>query len=94
MEQKTCIIWTRPLCSLCIKVVKLLKEQGIEVEDRSIDGANWTWEQFRAASPSWSNLPTIQLPDGRILKNQKEVEEWAGKPESIYNPPVKPWSPR
>lgn len=94
MEKKSCIIWTRPLCSLCMRVVKMLKELDVEVDERPVDNAIWTWEQFKAASPNWSNLPTIQLPDGRILKNQKEVEAEFGKPSSIYNPEVKPWAPR
>ena len=94
MEQKRCVIWTRPLCTLCMRIVKILKEQNIEFEERVVDNANWTWDQFKAANPDWSNLPTIQLPDGRALKSWKELEAWAGKPDSIYNPEVKPWAPR
>ena len=94
MEKKSCIIWTRPLCSLSMRVVKMLKELDVEVDERPVDNANWTWEQFKAASPNWSNLPAIQMPDGRLLKNQKEVEAEFGKPKSIYDPEVKPWAPR
>ena len=94
MSEKSCIIWTQPGSVLCQRVVKMLKELNVEVEERKVDNANWTWNQFKAASPAWSNLPTIQLPDGRVLKNQKEVEAEFGKPDSLYNPEVKPWAPR
>lgn len=93
-DKRKCIAWTQPGSSLTFKVVKLLEELGCEVDHRSVDGANWTWTQFKAASPEWSNLPAIQTEDGRILRNIKEVEAEFGKPESIYNPEVKPWAPR
>lgn len=78
-QQKKAIVWTRPGCSLCYHVVDRLTRQGVEVEERKIDAFHWTFEQFKQASPSWSNLPTIQLPDGSLLKNVKEVDAWLGK---------------
>ncbi len=90
-NQKSCIVWTRPLCSLCMKVVKILKDKNVQVEERPVDGALWKWEQFKAASPNWSNLPTIQLADGTLLKNIKEVEEWIGRDDTLFAPPPAPW---
>lgn len=91
---KTATVWTQPGCSLCFKVMKLLEELEVTVEERKVDGAHWTWAQFKEASPNWSNLPWIQLPDGRDVKTYNEFTEIFGKPESIHNPPVKPWAPR
>jgi hypothetical protein len=93
-EKKSCIIWTRPLDSLCMKVIKHLQSAGVEIEERPVDNALWSWAQFKAASPDWSNLPLIQKPDGTQIKNIKELEAWIGKDESVYNPPVRAWNPR
>lgn len=93
-EQKSCVIWTRPLDSLSMKVIKHLQSKGVEVEERQVDNAQWTWNQFKAASPNWSNLPLIQRPDGTQIKNIKELEAWVGKDESVHNPEPRPWNPR
>ena len=93
-QQRSCIIWTRPLDSLCMKVVKHLHSKEIQVEERQVDNAVWTWAQFKAASPEWSNLPLIQLPDGTQIKNIKDLEAWIGKDDSVYNPPARAWNPR
>lgn len=93
-EKRNVIVWMQPGSVLCQRVVKMLEELGCDVDQRKVDGANWTWDQFRQVSPDWSNLPAVQTEDGRILKNQKEVEAEFGRPDSLYNPEPKPWAPR
>jgi hypothetical protein len=77
-----------------MKVLKHLQSKQVNVDERQVDNAVWTWAQFKAASPNWSNLPLIQLPDGTQIKNIKELESWIGKDDSIHNPEQRPWNPR
>jgi glutathione S-transferase len=93
-DKRKVIVWLQPESSMSRRVVKLMEEYGCEVEERPVNGAHWTWAQFKEASPDWSNLPAIQLDDGRILKTIKDVEAEFGKAESIHNPEPKPWAPR
>ena len=38
-EIKSCIMWSRPLDSLCMKVLKHLQSAGVQVDERHVDNA-------------------------------------------------------
>jgi hypothetical protein len=75
-QPKQCVVWTRVHCTLSKWVIHRLQNQAVQFEERCVDGGAWKWEQFRAASPNWSQLPVIQLPDGTMIKNVAEMDEW------------------
>ena len=73
-EARKVIVWLQPESQINRRVVLIMEEHGCEVEQRPVNGAHWTWSQFKEASPDWSNLPCVQLEDGTILKTIKEYE--------------------
>ena len=93
-EARKVIVWLQPESQINRRVVLIMEEHGCEVEQRPVNGAHWTWSQFKEASPDWSNLPCVQLEDGTILKTIKEIEAVFGKAASMHAPEVKPWAPR
>jgi glutaredoxin 3 len=52
------IVWTKPNCPNCDQAKALLKNKGIEYEERNI-GVDWTKEQLLEAVPSARTVPQI-----------------------------------
>jgi glutaredoxin 3 len=52
------IVWTKPNCPNCDQAKALLKNKGIEYEERNI-GIDWTKEQLLEAVPSARTVPQI-----------------------------------
>ena len=59
------IVWTKPGCTFCDMAKGLLKQKGIEYEERNI-GSGWTKEQLMEAVPTARSLPQIFLDDKYI----------------------------
>ena len=52
------IVWTKPNCPNCDHAKALLKNKGIEYEERNI-GVDWTKEQLLEAVPTARTVPQI-----------------------------------
>jgi glutaredoxin 3 len=61
----TNIVWTKPACPFCDMAKTLLKQKGIEFEERNI-GLGWTREQLLEAVPGARSVPQIFLDDKYI----------------------------
>jgi glutaredoxin 3 len=59
------IVWTKPGCPFCDMAKNLLKQKGIEYEERNI-GEGWTREQLLEAVPNAKTVPQIFLNDTYI----------------------------
>ena len=56
------IIWSKENCPFCVQAKALLKQKGIETEERNIN-KDWTKEQLMDAVPDARTLPQIFLDD-------------------------------
>ena len=56
------VVWSKDSCSFCVQAKGLLKQRGIEFEERNIN-QDWTREQLLEAVPDARTLPQIFLDD-------------------------------
>lgn len=61
----TAIVWSKHQCPYCDQAKALLKQRGIEFEERNIM-VDWTKEQLLEAVPTARTLPQIFLDDKLI----------------------------
>jgi len=54
------VVWSKVQCPFCNMAKKLLKNKGIEFEERMI-GVNWTREQLLESIPQARTVPQIIL---------------------------------
>jgi glutaredoxin len=59
------VVWSKDSCPFCVQAKALLKQKGIEFEERNIN-KNWTREQLLEAVPEARTLPQIFLDDKLI----------------------------
>jgi glutaredoxin len=56
------VVWSKDACPFCVQAKGLLKQKGIEFEERNIN-KDWTREQLLEAVPDARTLPQIFLDD-------------------------------
>jgi glutaredoxin len=56
------VVWSKDSCPFCVQAKALLKQKGIELEERNIN-KDWTKEQLLEAVPNARTLPQIFLDD-------------------------------
>lgn len=56
------IVWSKPRCAMCDQAKTLLKQKGIEFEERLI-GNEWTTEQLLEVVPTARSVPQIFLDE-------------------------------
>ena len=59
------IVWSKHQCPYCDQAKALLKQKGIEFEERNIM-TNWTKEQLLEAVPTARTVPQIFIDDKLI----------------------------
>jgi glutaredoxin len=59
------VVWSKDSCPFCVQAKALLKQKGIEFEERNIN-EDWTREQLLEAVPEARTLPQIFLDDKLI----------------------------
>ena len=62
----TAVVWSKDQCGYCVMAKNLLKNKGVEFEERNISQGPWTREQLLAAVPNARTLPQILLNDNLI----------------------------
>ena len=60
------VVWSKDSCPFCVQAKALLKQKGIELEERNITQGTWTKEQLLEAVPTARTLPQIFLDDNYI----------------------------
>jgi glutaredoxin len=59
------LVWSKDNCPYCDQAKSLLKQKGIEFEERKI-GSGWTKEQLLESVPTARTVPQIFL-DGELV---------------------------
>jgi len=59
------IIWSKYHCSYCDQAITLLKQRGIEFEERKI-GDGWSKEELLEVVPTARTVPQIFIDDKHI----------------------------
>ena len=67
------VVWSKPACPFCVKAKNLLKNKGIEYEEKNI-AEGYKIEDLLALVPNARTMPQIWL-DGEHLGGYKELEE-------------------
>ena len=60
------IVWSKTPCPYCDQAKALLKQRGIEYEERNITEGTWTREQLLEAVPNARTVPQIFLGEQLI----------------------------
>ena len=69
------IVWSQSQCTFCEQAKTLLKQKGIEFEERRI-GDGWTKQQLLEAVPTARSVPQIFLDDqyvGGFQEHRKKL---------------------
>ena len=69
----TAIVWSNVCCHFCEMAKTLLKQKGIEYEERNI-AKDWKTEQLLEAVPNAKTVPQIFLDDKYIGSYDNLVE--------------------
>jgi glutaredoxin len=69
----TAIVWSKENCSFCDQAKALLKQRGVEFEERRI-GEGYTREQLLEAVPAARTVPQIFL-DGQHIGGFAELKQ-------------------
>ena len=69
------IVWSNIFCGHCEQAKNLLKQKGIEYEERNI-GKDWKVEQLLEAVPNARTVPQIFIDDKHIGDYDNLVEHF------------------
>jgi glutaredoxin 3 len=53
------IIWSKDACPQCEMAKTLLKQKGVDYEERNLSNGEWTKEDLIAVAPSARSVPQI-----------------------------------
>jgi glutaredoxin 3 len=70
----TAVVWSKKDCGYCVMAKNLLKNQGVEFEERNISQGPWTREQLLEAVPHARTLPQIFL-DGNLIGGYDQLKK-------------------
>lgn len=59
------LVWSKDMCPYCDRAKALLKQKGIEFEERKI-GSGWSKEQLLESVPTARTVPQIFLGEQHI----------------------------
>ena len=71
------IVWSKDQCPYCDQAKALLKQKGIEFEERNVS-RNWTREQLLEAVPTARTVPQIFL-DEELVGGFTELKTYLQK---------------
>jgi len=66
------VVWSKPACPFCVKAKNLLKNRGIEYEERNI-AEGYKIEDLLALVPNARTMPQVWL-DGEHLGGYDQLE--------------------
>ena len=68
------VIWSKDMCPYCERAKVLLKQKGIQYEERKI-GFGWNREQLFEAVPTAKTVPQIFL-DGKLIGGHDDLVKY------------------
>ena len=68
------IVWSKTDCGNCVMAKNLLRNEGVEFEERNISQGPWTREQLLAAVPHARTLPQVIL-DGNLIGGYDQLKK-------------------
>lgn len=68
------IVWSKTPCPYCDQAKALLKQKGIEFEERNITEGTWTRENLLEAVPNARTVPQIFL-DEQLIGGFNELRQ-------------------
>jgi glutaredoxin 3 len=68
------VVWSKNNCGYCVMAKNLLKNQGVEFEERNISQGPWTREQLLEAVPHARTLPQVFL-DGNLIGGYDQLKK-------------------
>ena len=68
------IVWSKDQCGNCVMAKNLLRNEGVEYEERNISQGPWTREQLLAAVPNARTLPQVIL-DGNLIGGYEQLKK-------------------
>jgi glutaredoxin len=71
-------VWSKNNCGYCVMAKNLLRNQGVEYEERNISEGPWTKEQLLEAVPHARTLPQIIL-DGNLIGGYDQLSKYLKK---------------
>ena len=69
------IVWSKDQCGNCVMAKNLLRNKGVEYEERNISQGPWTREQLLEAVPHAKTLPQVIL-DGNLVGGYDRLKEY------------------
>jgi len=66
------VVWSKPACPFCVKAKNLLKNKGIEYEEKNI-AEGYKIEDLMALVPNARTMPQVWL-DGEYLGGYDQLE--------------------
>ena len=69
------IVWSKDQCGNCVMAKNLLRNEGVEYEERNISQGPWTREQLLAAVPNARTLPQVIL-DGNLIGGYEQLKKY------------------
>jgi glutaredoxin 3 len=70
----TAVVWSKKDCGYCVMAKNLLRNQGVEFEERNISQGPWTREQLLEAVPHARTLPQVFL-DGNLIGGYDQLKK-------------------
>jgi len=71
----TAVVWSKKDCGYCVMAKNLLRNEGVEYEERNISQGPWTKEQLLAAVPNARTLPQVIL-DGNLIGGYEQLKKY------------------
>ena len=68
-------VWSKDQCGNCVMAKNLLRNEGVEYEERNISQGLWTREQLLAAVPHARTLPQVIL-DGNLIGGYEQLKKY------------------
>ena len=68
------IVWSKEKCPMCVQAKTLLKQHGIDYEERMV-GVDWTKEQLLEQVPNARSVPQIVI-DGELIGGYVELRNY------------------
>lgn len=68
------VIWSKDMCPYCERAKALLKQKGIQYEERKI-GGGYTKEQLLESVPNARTVPQIFL-DGKLIGGHDDLVKY------------------
>ena len=62
-------MYSTPWCGYCVRLKRALEREGIDFDEVDIDRDSAAAEFVMTVNGGNATVPTVQLPDGRILTN-------------------------